>query len=128
MAPLSFDAGALIAAQRNERRIWWVWKEALARGDVPTVPAAALAQAWRGARSARLAQLLLECEVVPLDESLAKEAGKLLASSKTIDAVDASVVAAAARSRSTIITSDPADLKHLAAHVTGVTILDLREL
>jgi hypothetical protein len=70
----------------------------------------------------------VECEVVPLDESLAKEAGKLLASSKTNDAVDASVVAAAARSRSTIITSDPEDLRHLATHVTGVTILDLREL
>jgi len=66
--------------------------------------------------------------VVPLDEGLAKEAGKLLASSKTNDAVDASVVAGAVRTRSTIVTSDPKDLRRLAAHVNGVTVLDLREL
>jgi predicted nucleic acid-binding protein len=129
MAGLSLDAGALIAAQRNERDFWAFLDQVISDGVVPQIPAGALAQAWRGgALSALLARLLKDCEVVSLDEDLAKESGELIARAKTRDAVDASVVASAARIRGTIVTSDPDDLRRLAQHVKGVRILDLRDV
>jgi hypothetical protein len=126
MAPLTFDTGALIAAQRNERAIWRLWKESIERSEVPLVPAGALAQAWRGARSARLTQFLTRCELIPLDEVLSKAAGELLAASRTNDAIDASVVVTAARARAMIVTSDPSDMRRLTAYVEGVGVMDLR--
>ena len=128
MAGLSLDAGALIAAERNDRAVWAFLGEVLTDGVVPLVPAAALAQAWRGAPSARIAQLLKGCEIVPLDEDLAKESGELLARSRTHDAVDASVMAATARFGGKVLTSDPGDLRRLAGHIKGVAIVDIREL
>jgi hypothetical protein len=129
MAGLSLDTGALIAAQRNERDFWVFLDQVISDGVVPQIPAGALAQAWRGGPlSAPLARLLKDCESVSLDEDLAKESGELIARAKTRDAVDASVVAGAARTRGTIVTSDPDDLRRLVQHVKGVRILDLREL
>ncbi|MGZ4103972.1 MAG: PIN domain-containing protein [Actinomycetota bacterium] len=128
MAGLTLDSGALIAAQRNERRIWNLLRETVAQGVVVSVPAAALAQVWRGSPSARLAQVLGNSEVVPIDEVLAKRTGELLAVSKTSDVADASVVVTAARTSATIVTSDPDDMRRLTAHVSGVEVLDLKEL
>jgi len=126
---LSLDAGALIAAERDDRPMWAFMKAVRADGVVPQVPAGALAQAWRGGvRSARLAQFLVDCAIVPLDDELAKHSGELLANSRSVDAVDASVVVTAARVGGVVVTSDPVDLLRLAAHVKGVRILDLREL
>jgi len=45
---LAYDAGALIAADRNDRRIMALHHRLLQRKQVPTVLAAVLAQAWRG--------------------------------------------------------------------------------
>jgi hypothetical protein len=60
--------------------------------------------------------------VEPVDEDLAKEAGLLCGATRTRDAVDAIVVASAARRRSMVATSDPIDLGRLAARTKGVTL------
>jgi hypothetical protein len=51
--------------------------------------------------------------VVPLGESEAHEAGRLLAMTRTADVVDAVVVTVALRQRATILTSDPDDIERL---------------
>ena len=125
MAGLTLDAGALIAAERNDRAFWAVFKEATLREVVPVIPAPALAQAWRGSRQARLAQVLKACWVEPLDEPLAKQAGELCGRAKTTDVVDAAVVASAARRGDAVATSDPKDLRRLAAIVGSVELIKL---
>lgn len=70
-----YDAGALVAAERNERSMWLLHDAALRRGLSPLVPAGALAQAWRGGPQATLSRLLRGCTVTPLDEDVAREAG-----------------------------------------------------
>ncbi len=119
MAGLTLDTGALIAAERNDRAFWAFWKEASERGVVPVVPAAALAQAWRSPRQARLAQVVKACFVEPLEESLAGAAGELLGRAKAYDVVDAAVVAGAAGRGDAVLTSDPRDLRRLAAVAIG---------
>jgi hypothetical protein len=118
---LTLDAGALIAAERNDRSFWAFWKEASGRGVVPVIPAPALAQAWRGPRSARVAQVVKACWVEPLDEGLAKAVGELLGRARTSDVVDAAVVAGAAQRGDAVLTSDARDLRRLAA-VAGGTV------
>ncbi|HEX9124392.1 MAG TPA: twitching motility protein PilT [Actinomycetota bacterium] len=119
MAGLTLDAGALIAAERNDRAFWAFWKEASERGVVPVIPAAALAQAWRSSRQARLAQVVRACFVEPLAEGLAKAAGKLVGRARASDMVDAGVVAGAAGRGDAVLTSDPRDLRRLAAVAIG---------
>jgi hypothetical protein len=51
--------------------------------------------------------------VVPLGESEAHEAGRLLAKSRTADVVDAVVVTIALRQKAVILTSDTDDIKRL---------------
>jgi predicted nucleic acid-binding protein len=129
MAEVALDAGALIALQRGERGIWNLLRESVRQGVVLSISAAALAQVWRGeARSARLAQAVPRCEIIPLDDVLAKKTGELLASSKTRDVVDACVVASAERRQATIVTSDVLDLQLLANHALGVSVLDLKDV
>jgi predicted nucleic acid-binding protein len=112
--PLVYDAGALLAAERNDRRFLVVHKMALLAGRHVLVPAPVLAQAWRGsARQAGLSRVLKGCEILPTDEDIAKRAGELLGLSRTSDAVDAIVVAVAVKLAATVVTSDPKDLQVL---------------
>lgn len=122
---MTLDTGALIAGERNERSFWAFWSESVAREIVPVIPAAALAQAWRGPRQARLAQIVNACTVEPLDEPLAKSAGELCAKAKVSDIVDASVIASAALRGDAVLTSDPRDLRRLASHASGVEVIRL---
>jgi predicted nucleic acid-binding protein len=122
---LTLDTGALIAGERNDRSFWVFWSESVAREIVPVIPAAVLAQAWRGPRQARLAQIVNACTVEPLDEALAKSAGELCAMAKVSDIVDASVIASAARRGDAVLTSDPRHLHRLASQVSGVEIIRL---
>ena len=119
MAGLTLDTGALISAERNDRGFWAFFKEASDREVVPVIPAPVLAQAWRGPRQARLAQVVNACFVESLDEGLAKASGELLGRAKVSDVVDATVVAGAARRGDAVLTSDPRDLRRLAAVAVG---------
>jgi len=102
---LTFDAGGLIALDRNDRRVLVLLARAAEVGARVTIPATALAQAMRHpARQARLARLV---------RPDATSVGVLLAASRTTDVVDAHVVICARRSRQAIVTSDPTDIHRL---------------
>lgn len=120
MTGLTLDAGALIAAERNDRRFWSHYKLALLEDVDITIPVTALAQAWRGNRSARTGQIIKTCELEAFDVADAKAVGLLLARSSTSDIVDASVVLSARHRGDDILTSDPDDIDRLVAHVPGV--------
>jgi hypothetical protein len=113
---LTFDAGGLIALDRNDRRVLVLLARAAEVGARVTIPATALAQAMRHpARQARLARLVRQptTDIAPLDGPDATSVGVLLAASRTTDVVDAHVVICARRSRQAIVTSDPTDIHRL---------------
>jgi hypothetical protein len=111
---LVFDAGALISLERDERTSWIRLKMTYLRGEIPLTNAAVVGQVWRGgSRQARLSQALEGIEVRPLDETLGRAAGELLAVSRQTDVIDASIVLIA-HDGDEIVTTDSADLKPLA--------------
>ncbi|MGQ0804758.1 MAG: twitching motility protein PilT [Actinomycetota bacterium] len=114
MSGLTYDTGALLAAERGDRGVWTRHEAAMLRGEPPVVPAAVLAQAWRGGPQARLSRLLQGCEIEPLDEIGARAVGVACARSATTDIVDASVVVGALRRDDACVTSDAEDLEVIA--------------
>jgi predicted nucleic acid-binding protein len=115
---LTYDSGALIAAERKDPRLWAVHKRALARGVLPIVPAGVVTEVYRSGRQARLAQLLAGCQIEALAETSAKAAGVLLGRC-AIDpgAVDASVAESALRRGDCVVTGNP---EHIQALSNGV--------
>ena len=73
MSGYTYDTGVLIAAERNDRLIWALHRRLLERGVRPTVPAAVLAQAWRGGPQPQISRLLLGCVVDPLSVKLPRD-------------------------------------------------------
>jgi predicted nuclease of predicted toxin-antitoxin system len=75
-----------------------------------------VAEVWRdaGGRQANLARLLKAVDVKAVDQRLGQEAGVLLGKAGVTDAADATVVAIAATG-DRVLTSDPADIRRLAA-------------
>jgi len=111
-----FDAGGLIALERNDRRVFSILDTALEDGDRLIVPATALAQVIRNpARQVRLWRMIQfdKTEVIPLDGSQAQAVGALLARTSTSDITDAHVVVCAQMASYAILTSNPLDLKRL---------------
>jgi|SRR5579884_1911957 len=115
---VTYDTGALVAADRGERRIWARHRALLALRQVPTVPAPVVAQGWRGgSRQALLARLLVGCVVETLDDDQARAVGALATRAGTPDVVDATVIEGALRRHDLIISSDPDDLNGIATAV-----------
>jgi len=78
MDGVTYDTGALIAADRNDRRMWALNAGFLALEVSPTVPTPVLAEAWRGgSRQANLARFLALCSTESLTEEQAKAVGAL---------------------------------------------------
>lgn len=118
MRGVTFDTGALVALDRNDREAWTALKRFVSGGSVPTVPTVVLAQAWRdGRQQARLAQALKHCRSDALGEEVARAAGELCGRTGTADVVDAALVVAAARRRDVVLTGDAGDLMLLADHL-----------
>jgi len=116
MAGVTLDAGALIALDRDDRRIVALVARAAETRARLTVPATALAQALRRPeRQTRLSRLVRQptTDVVPLDRVDATNVGRLLAASGTTDITDAHVVICARRASTAVVTSDPEDLRRL---------------
>jgi hypothetical protein len=112
---LTYDTGALLAAERGAPNLLALHASALRRDVQPTVPAVVVAQAWRGsARQARLARVLAGCVYESFDDHLAHRVGVALAASGTSDVVDAAVVIGALDRGDVIVTSDPTDLTKIA--------------
>ena len=116
---VTYDTGALIAADRGERRMWARHRALLVHREVPVVPAPVVAQSWRGtSRQVMLARLLSGCDVEVLDDRQARSAGALAARAATTDIVDACVVEGALRRRDLVISSDEGDLASIASAVS----------
>ena len=116
---VTYDTGALIAADRGERRMWARHRALLVRREVPVAPAPVVAQSWRGtSRQALLARLLSGCDVEALDDGQARSVGVLAARAATTDIVDACVVEGALRRRDLIVSSDEGDLQAIASAVS----------
>jgi hypothetical protein len=116
---VAYDTGALIAADRGERRMWARHRALLVRREVPVVPAPVVAQSWRGtSRQALLARLLTGCDVEALDDGQARSVGALAARAATTDIVDACVVEGALRRCDLIVSSDEGDLQSIAAAIS----------
>ena len=115
MSGITYDAGALIAAERNSPSMWALHRRALERGVRPTLSTAVLGQVWRGGPQPQLSRLLRGCRVDPLSESHARSAGAALAASGGSDLIDAAVVVTALTREDLIVTSDPRDLRAIAS-------------
>jgi hypothetical protein len=113
---VTYDAGALIGADRGERSMWARHRALLERREVPTTPTPVVAQTWRGGpRQALLARLLVGCDVEPLDDDQARAVGALAGRAQVDDIVDATVVEGALRRRDLVVSSDPDALRAIAA-------------
>ena len=116
MSGVTYDTGALVAAERNDRRMWALHAGFLAEEVSPVVPSAVLAEAWRGgSRQASLSRLLAMCLVEPLNDDLARRVGVLAGRAAHDDVVDISVVEGAARRGDAVVTSDPRHIRKIAA-------------
>ena len=116
MSGLTLDAGALIAFDRNDRRVVALVARAVTHGLSLAVPAGVVGQVWRdGRHQARLSRLLGSdrVEVEPLDDELGRKAGQLCGVTGTADVIDATVVLCARARRHRIVTSDPGDMRTL---------------
>ena len=125
MNGIAFDAGGLIALERNDRKILAIIATAVEDGARILIPATALAQVIRNpSRQVRLWRMLQYegAEVIPLDGWYAQAVGVLLARTGTADIVDAHVVICAQRAGYAVITSDPFDLRSLDPKLRMITV------
>src|SRR5688572_15480081 len=122
MAGLTLDTGALVALERRRQRMRRVLAVAVRDNLRVSVPAAVVAEWWRG-RSDLADDILAAVDVEPMDEDLAKTAGEALAAVKRATPIDAIVMASAARRGDVVYTSDFDDLTRLQAHFRSVRVL-----
>ncbi|MGE4164316.1 MAG: twitching motility protein PilT, partial [Vicinamibacterales bacterium] len=85
MSGLTYDSGALIAGERNDRILWALHRAALVRGITPTVPTGVLAEVWRGGPQHHLSRLLKGCRPEPFGEAQARAVGVLIGRSDVHD-------------------------------------------
>lgn len=116
-----YDAGVLVAADRNDRLVWADHRARLEFGVVPTTTAPVVAQVSRSARQVQLRRLLRGCVIAAFAVDEAHQVGRLLGVSGTADVVDAHVVVAAVARNATVLTSDTDDLRLLSGYL-GVPI------
>jgi predicted nucleic acid-binding protein len=111
---LVYDTGALISAERGDRRLWALHARALQRKVRPIVPAGCLVESWHGGRAANVSRLLDGCEIEVLEKSAAKRAGVLRQKcQETVGPIDAMVVETALRRKAAVVTSDRGDVESL---------------
>jgi len=108
-----YDAGALVAADRNDRTLWADHKARLEHGLVPITTAPVIAQVSRTPRQAQLRRFLRGCHIRTFTSHDSHPTGELLGKTKTSDVVDAHLIHITTDD-ATVITSDPDDLRRLA--------------
>ncbi len=122
MAGLTLDTGALIALERRDVRMTRVWQASLRTKTLLTVPSVALLEWWRG-QTGVLARILDYVSIEPLDAQLARVAGEALARVRDATAIDAAVMASAARRGDILYTSDFEDMSRLRDVFPSVRVL-----
>jgi hypothetical protein len=115
MTGVTYDTGALIAGERNDRRMWALHVAFLAEDVVPVVPAPVVAEAWMGgSRQTSLARMLSGCEVEPMSPDQARRVGQLAGQSGLNDVVDVTVVEGALRrGDAVILTSNESHIRQV---------------
>jgi hypothetical protein len=115
VAGVTYDTGALIAGDRNDRRIWALHVGFIAEEVVPTVAAPVVAEAWTGgSRRASLARMLAGCDIEGMTADQARRVGELAGRADHEDVVDVAVVEGAARREDdVIITSNESHIRKI---------------
>jgi hypothetical protein len=116
MRGVTLDAGALIAVEKNDRRVVIALRVAVDSQVSIVVPAGVVGQVWRdGSRQVRVARLLgsTRVSIEPLDDVRARAAGQLCGATHTKDVIDASVVLGAKARGDRVFTSDVEELRLL---------------
>ena len=115
MGGVTYDTGALVAGERDNRRMWALHAGYLAEEVIPTVPAPVLAEAWRGgSRQASLSRFLRMCDTEPMCEDQAKNVGVLAGKSDHDDIVVVCVVEGAVRRGDAVVTSNATHIRKVA--------------
>ena len=116
MTGATYDAGTLIAIERQDNKMVNFHRSIVKSGTKPVVPAGVLAQVWRGGsgQQAPLARALKQCTVESLDEALAKQVGEAGKRLRSPDVVDISVVVSALSRGDQVFTSDPHDIERIS--------------
>jgi predicted nucleic acid-binding protein len=123
---LTYDTGALVAAERDDRLLWSLHRAALVRQLTPVVPAGVLGEVWRGGPQHRLSRLLKGCDVEPLTEHQARAIGVLAGRSRLSDTVDLAVAEGAIRRNHAVVTSNRKYIEQVANSVNRqLTIHDV---
>ena len=121
-----YDAGVLVAADRNDRTVWADHRARLELGTVPLTTAPVVAQVSRSVRQLQLRRFLRGCDVVAFTGEQAHDVGALLRATGTADVVDAHLIVVAGPTGATVLTADEDDLSPLADHARkAVRILPL---
>ncbi|MGC8514364.1 MAG: twitching motility protein PilT [Acidimicrobiales bacterium] len=115
MAGVTYDTGALVAGDRNDRRMWALHVAFIAEEVVPSVSAPAVAEAWRGGHpQASLAMMLAGCEIEAMTSDLARRVGELAGRADYGYVVDVAVVEGAARrDDDVILTSNETNIRQV---------------
>lgn len=113
MRHVVYDAGVLVAADRNQRAVWADHRARLELGVIPVVPAPVVAQVSRSPRQVQLRRLLRGCDVASLTEDGAHAAGGLLAAAHSSDIVDAVLAQTAVALDADVVTGDRSDIERL---------------
>jgi predicted nucleic acid-binding protein len=116
VSALVLDAGAFVAAERDDRALIARLRVAQRHGVELRSNAIVAAQVWRDpqGRQARLARLLRSVDVRPVDDETGRAAGVLIGRAGTQDPIDATLVLVA-HAGDRILTSDPQDIQRLVS-------------
>ena len=122
MNGLTLDTGALIALERRRDRMLRALRAAREAGLPITGPSPVITEWWRGRSDVR-ERVLSFLRVDPVDADLARTAGEALAAIAGATAIDAIVMASAARRADIVSTSDPDDLTRRQRFFPSVRVL-----
>lgn len=110
-----YDAGVLIAADRNDRDVWADHRARLELGIAPVTTAPVVAQVSRSSRQVSLRRFLRGCDTVAFTTAQAHAVGALLGAAGAGDVVDAHVVLVAGAAGASVLTSYEDDLSPLSS-------------
>lgn len=115
MPGITYDTGALLAAEARNYDVWALHEDAMNREIEPVVPAMVLAQAWRDGPQPLMSRFLRGCRIEEgFSAQRARAVGNACALSGCSDIVDVTVVLGASGRGDLVITRDPGDLGKIA--------------
>jgi predicted nucleic acid-binding protein len=110
------DSGALTALAEDDKRLRLFLETAVIDDIDIAVPTIVIAESTTGGqRDAKVNRVLARCDIIDLTEPIARDAARLRTALRGAGLADAIIIATADRERgTTVLTSDPTDLRALA--------------